>query len=616
MLSFNEIASVPVRTRPAAFSDNVDLILKAEDKAASEGAKLVLTPALSLCAMGCEDLLLRPDFAQECLKALEKLASAHAGRSSLLGVGLPLRKGSRLYQAYVILKGDKVEALSLIKNDKIFSRGDNDKRYFEDEVESAGAFDLTGLKVAGSKVVTVDGLKIEFTASRAYVRENDALCVFLEHGGYFSDGPEDNHLSFLKDAVVRFSQGAAAMAVTPLGSAQGIIYDGACVSAEDGVFKASSAGLTFKDYDIVRQGTFVEPLPYYNELVRAVSMGLYDYLRDTKIPGCALSLSGGADSALCAVSVYNMARTLLIELGSKALCDFMALIHLPCKEYAGGDYHAYLKSEVMPKLLVTLYQGSENSSSITLSASNRLAAFLGSRHFVWSIAAVVGDYIKMYDDLDDGHKLNWDDDDITLQNIQARSRLPGIWLIANRYGKLVLETSNLSEGCVGYCTLDGDTAGCLAPICGINKSTVRRINKFLETEGLKNGKEIFLVTDIDEVNNQAPTAELRPGGQQRDEDDLMPYVILDRIHELFSACTFGMSEIYDDLKRTFPEHDAAYLKECLSRYLTLHERSQWKRQRFAFGFHVQSADVDTAVWHFPLVCNNLQYLKAQVEALS
>ena len=77
--------------------------------------------------------------------------------------------------------------------------------------------------------------------------------------------------------------------------------------------------------------------------------------------------------------------------------------------------------------------------------------------------------------------LTWESDDVALQNIQARVRAPGVWLLANLRDALLLSTSNRSEAAVGYATMDGDTCGGLSPIAGIDKAFLRRWLRWLET---------------------------------------------------------------------------------------------------------------------------------------
>src|SRR5205814_3496368 len=82
-----------------------------------------------------------------------------------------------------------------------------------------------------------------------------------------------------------------------------------------------------------------------------------------------------------------------------------------------------------------------------------------------------------------GRKLTWEHDDLALQNIQARARAPGVWLLANLRGALLLSTSNRSEAAVGYATMDGDTSGGVSPIAGIDKAFLLRWLRWLEEHG-------------------------------------------------------------------------------------------------------------------------------------
>ena len=98
-------------------------------------------------------------------------------------------------------------------------------------------------------------------------------------------------------------------------------------------------------------------------------------------------------------------------------------------------------------------------------------------------------------------------DDIARQNIQARVRAPGIWMMANIRNALLLATSNRSEAAVGYATMDGDTSGGLSPIAGIDKHYLREWLRFMESTGLPESPSIQALSQI---NVQNPTAELRP----------------------------------------------------------------------------------------------------------
>ena len=182
--------------------------------------------------------------------------------------------------------------------------------------------------------------------------------------------------------------------------------------------------------------------------------------------------------------------------------------------------------ELVRQLLTCVYQSTRNSGEVTRNAAQTIAAATGAEFLEWNVDALVDDYVATVSKAI-GRKLTWDTDDIALQNIQARARGPGVWLLANLRGALLLTTSNRSEAAVGYATMDGDTCGGLAPIAGIDKAFLLDWLKWMETTGPAG---IGPLPSLAAVNEQQPTAELRPpGSDQTDEGDLMPYRVLDAI---------------------------------------------------------------------------------------
>ncbi|HBL45124.1 MAG TPA: NAD+ synthetase, partial [Planctomycetaceae bacterium] len=111
-----------------------------------------------------------------------------------------------------------------------------------------------------------------------------------------------------------------------------------------------------------------------------------------------------------------------------------------------------------------------------------LAAAIGADYLKLDVDAIVEDYVELLSTAL-GRELNWNTDDIALQNIQARVRAPGVWMIANLRNALLLATSNRSEAAVGYTTMDGDTCGGLSPISGIDKAFLRQWLQWLEKSG-------------------------------------------------------------------------------------------------------------------------------------
>ena len=266
-----------------------------------------------------------------------------------------------------------------------------------------------------------------------------------------------------------------------------------------------------------------------------------------------------------------------------------------------GDEESFIKLKMMPQVLHTVYQASKISGSVTRTAASKLAEDLGATYYEWSIADLVSMYTDLVNSTTPEDHLNYERDDLTLQNIQARSRAPGIWMIANRYGKLLVTTCNASEDAVGYCTMDGDTAGGVAPLGDISKSRILKINRHIADNGIEVSDRIRLhLPNMDYVAVQAPTAELRPG--QTDERDLMPYTVLDRIHVLNQIDLLFPQQILDTLAKEFSEYSREDLKTFVVRYFKKLSVAQWKRERGATTFHIEASDLNAkSGFAFPLL---------------
>jgi NAD+ synthase (glutamine-hydrolysing) len=250
------------------------------------------------------------------------------------------------------------------------------------------------------------------------------------------------------------------------------------------------------------------------------------------------------------------------------------------------------------QLLTTAYQGTNNSSEATFNSAKGLAESLGASFVSWSIEEEVQSYTQTIEGVL-GRKLTWEQDDISLQNIQARTRSPIIWLLANLKNALLLSTSNRSEGDVGYATMDGDTSGSISPIAGVDKDFVihwlQWAEKNLDRPGLR------------EVNALTPTAELRPQERsQTDEKDLMPYSLLVEIERLAIRDRRSPLEVFVALRKK-NEFTEAELKEYIKKFFRLWSRNQWKRERLAPSFHLDDFNVDPKTWcRFPILSGGFE----------
>jgi NAD+ synthase (glutamine-hydrolysing) len=228
-----------------------------------------------------------------------------------------------------------------------------------------------------------------------------------------------------------------------------------------------------------------------------------------------------------------------------------------------------------------------------------VAAAVGADFLALDVDPLVTGYVAMIEAAV-ARQLTWDADDITLQNIQARARGPGVWMLANLRNALLLATSNRSEAAVGYATMDGDTCGGLSPIAGIDKAFLRQWLRWMETDGPAGGEP---VPALAAVNRQAPTAELRPlSAGQTDEDDLMPYELLDAVEDAAIGDKQTPVEVYRRMRAEFPDYPPARLGEWIERFFVLWCRNQWKRERYAPAFHVDDKNLDPRSWcRFPIL---------------
>jgi NAD+ synthase (glutamine-hydrolysing) len=321
-----------------------------------------------------------------------------------------------------------------------------------------------------------------------------------------------------------------------------------------------------------------------------------------------ISLSGGADSAACAVLVATAVQLAFAELGPGGVRQ-----RLPwCKKLGevidkGGDAKAAVEA-----VLACAYQPTENSSRITKLAAQTIADAIGAEFHIIEVDAQAKAYVASIEAAV-GRKLTWDHDDVALQNVQARVRAPSVWLLANVRGAVLITTSNRSEAAVGYATMDGDTAGGLAPLGGIDKSFLRHWLVWLETRGLVGLSPVPALTA---VNSQQPTAELRPPASlQTDEADLMPYDLLESIEDGAIRDKHTPIEVLQELLPRFPQLQASQLAMWIERFFRMWCRNQWKRERIAPSFHLDDRNVDPRSWcRFPILSGNFERELAEMRA--
>ena len=344
------------------------------------------------------------------------------------------------------------------------------------------------------------------------------------------------------------------------------------------------------------------------EFTRSVGLGLLDYMHKSRSLGFIVSLSGGADSTSAAVLVHIAIRLAEMELGFDGLKQRFAPL------FDSLNPSPKNCDQLIGQLLTTVYQSTKNSGDVTRNAAKEVADAIGSVHFELDVQPMVDNYTTAIESALE-QELNWQEHDIVLQNIQARSRAPSVWMIANLKRALLLSTSNRSEAAVGYATMDGDTCGGLSPLAGIDKAFLREWLRWMESDGpfgLNN------IPELKTVNVQQPTAELRPksdsGNAQTDEGDLMPYEILDQIERFAIRDKMMPVDVFKQLQPVFAEHAAAQLGQWTIKFFRLWCRNQWKRERYAPSFHLDDENLDPKTWcRFPILSGGYEYEIKQLE---
>jgi len=186
------------------------------------------------------------------------------------------------------------------------------------------------------------------------------------------------------------------------------------------------------------------------EFTRSITLGIFDYLRKSYSKGFVVSLSGGADSTATVVLIALMVHLGIKDLGLKGFLKKL--------KHIDSIQNKKNAKDIIKELLLTVYQGTRNSSDTTKNAAEKISESVGAKFYNLNIDNLVEAYKTLIENTIN-ETLSWEKHDLALQNIQARVRSPGIWMLANLKNFLLLSTSNRSEAAVGYATMDGDTSG-------------------------------------------------------------------------------------------------------------------------------------------------------------
>jgi NAD+ synthase (glutamine-hydrolysing) len=476
---------------------NVEKMVEWAARATEAGADLLCFPELAITGYPPEDLVLRPQFVRENLRALQDLATATGGGCAIL-VGFVDRSDLGLHNSAALLSGGHVVA-----------------RYHKVKLPNYGVFDEQRYFVPGDADcpirVASSALGISVcedawgpgTPFPEYAQERVAIIPNINASPYHRYKPLER-LQVCRDRVSE--TGAWFVYTNAVGGQDELVFDGgSMVVAPDGELAWHAAqfeeDLLVVEIDVppapadfpgpAVPGGARPPLPDPSrapwpqgpeEVYRALVLGLGDYVRKNDFREVVVGLSGGIDSALTAVLALD-------ALGPDAV-----------------------RTVAMP---------SPYSSAESVDDAVELATRNGIRIDEIRIDDVFKAYLSALDDVFADTA-----EDVTEENLQARIRGNILMSLSNKFGSLVLATGNKSEMATGYSTLYGDLAGGFAPIKDVPKTLVYELSRWRNERAAADG----VPEPIPErIMSKAPSAELRP--DQKDSDSLPAYELLDPVLE-------------------------------------------------------------------------------------
>ncbi len=628
------VGATVLNQTPLDWEGNYLRIKAAIADAEAAGVQLLCLPEMCLTGYGCEDQFYAPFTETKAIEYLQKLAKEHT--SVCFWVGLPMRYEGKLYNVAACVASGKIVAL--IPKQHLADDGVHyEPRWFTPwPANKRSAWQ--GIPFGDYRIRVGEWTMGVEICQDAWEGENRPAHALAKRGVSLICNPTASHFSFGKSKVRQQLAIAGSQLIDGvylfanlLGNESGrVIFDGDAYVVDRGQIQSQTQRFSMRDHELIYSSVELKSVPdggddiislpaiegmvddtptfaaaswessayiKEEEFARSVALGLWDYMRKSHSFGFVISLSGGADSSAIASLCYLAVQLAEKQLGWSGLKKRLA--YIPWVNSMANS------TEFIHRFIRTLYQGTVNSSVETRASARTLASCIGSDHSEIQIDSLVAEYRALIEGAI-GRPLSWSTDDVTLQNVQARVRVPSAWMLANINNALLLATSNRSEASVGYATMDGDTSGSISPIAGIDKSFIRVWLKWMQDVGLEASLSI---AGLSGVNALEPSAELRPlDAKQVDEEDLMPYPILNALERWAFYARLSPAECVEKLNQVYgAQFSADRLDEFAHRFFRLWARNQWKRERYAPGFHVDDYSLDPKSWlRFPILSAGLE----------
>jgi len=456
-------------------------------RAQAANADLILFTELFITAYPPEDLVLKPALQEDAREAIEKLARDTADGGPAVLIGTPWVEEGKLYNAFAYLDAGEVKAITRkvdLPNYGVF----DEKRVFA-VGPMPGPLNIRGVRIGVpicEDIWTPDVVEC--------LSETGSEILLVPNGSPFEAGKEDVRLNHIVSRVTE--SGLPLVYLNQLGGQDEIVFDGSSL-----VMNADrSIAVSFPSWEekialthwrrdngkwMCEPGEKSAEEDRSTSVYQAMMLGLRDYVNKNRFPGVVLGLSGGIDSALSAAVAVDA---------------------------LGADR---VRCVMMP---------SRYTSQESLDDAEECAKMLGVKYETISIEAAVNAFGDTLKDAFAGKRA-----DTTEENIQSRIRGVILMAISNKFGPMVLTTGNKSEMSVGYATLYGDMCGGYNVLKDVYKMEVFRLSRWRNQMLPKNALGPSGRVMPENIITRPPSAELREN--QKDEDSLPPYEILDGILE-------------------------------------------------------------------------------------
>ena len=529
---------------------NAQKIIDAARTAYADGARLVLTPELSICGYAAEDLFLRPAFTAACDDAVKTVARELAGLKGLhVVVGHPQGGDDRTKSVAVQRRFNAAS---------VFCEGQLVAQHIKRELPNYQVFDERRYFTPGSGVCVfaVEGVQVGllicedawFEAPARAAKEAGAELLAVINASPF-------HMGKGGERVLRMADRARSVAL-PLvyahivGGQDEVVFDGGsfCVNA-DGALSGRAPSFkenlffvqTVQAQAAIELVATIEPeRSLHAELWDALVLGLRDYVGKNRFPGVLLGLSGGIDSALVlaiAVDALGKDRVRTVMMPSPYTAD---ISWIDARDMAARVGVQYDEISILPE-----FEAFKASLAV---------------HFIGR------------------------DEDTTEENIQARIRGTLLMALSNKFGSIVVTTGNKSEMATGYCTLYGDMAGGFAVIKDVAKTLVFALARWRnENDPYGTGSNPI----PERIITRPPSAELR--ADQTDQDSLPPYEVLDAILERYMENDQSLETIIA----------AGFAPADVERVTRLIKINEYKRRQSPVGIRVTHRSFGKD-WRYPI----------------